>query len=303
MSDTQTRPNIIIRPLRQLTEMHDAVELQKVHWGEDAESTVPAHMLYSLACHGGHVLAAYDGEGMVGVLIGFLGTSEDNPTRPAMANLQVVSKRMVVLPEYRSHGVGYKLKLAQRDFAVRQGVRLVTWTFDPLLAPNAQLNIRKLGAFCSTYLVDYYGTEGEGGLTTLGSSDRLLAEWWVTHRRVEERISGSRGLLTLRQYLDANTRIINATAGDGEFDAPSASFGLPDTSLALAEIPLNVTAMTQTAPDLARRWRLHMREVFQMLFGRGYMVTDFLRESHEGRVRAFYLLSYNGPQFEGFSAN
>lgn len=295
--------DIFIRPLRHLSDMRAAVELQKVHWGDDDEATVPAHMLYSLACHGGHVLAAFDGERMIGVLIGFLGTSEDDSDRPAMANLQVVSKRMVVLPAYRSHGVGYKLKLAQRAFAMRQGVRLITWTFDPLLSPNAHLNIRKLGAVCHTYLVDYYGTEGEGGLAALGSSDRLLAEWWVTHRRVEERLSGKRAGLRLRQYLEANTRVINPAQPVDGFVTPPDDFTLPDTSLALVEIPDNYSDMIRVHLGLARAWRQHTRQIFLTLFERGYIVTDFLHESHEGRARAFYLLSYSGPQFEGFSAN
>ncbi len=69
---------------------------------------------------------------MVGVLIGFLGTNAEETERPAMANLQMVSKRMVVLPEYRGQGIGYNLKVVQRDLSIRQGIRLVTWTFDPL---------------------------------------------------------------------------------------------------------------------------------------------------------------------------
>ncbi len=63
-----------IRILQKLEEMHEAVELQKTYWGMDLESVVPAHMLFSLATSGGHVLAAFDGDKMVAVLIGFLGT-------------------------------------------------------------------------------------------------------------------------------------------------------------------------------------------------------------------------------------
>jgi predicted GNAT superfamily acetyltransferase len=182
-----------IRLLHNLSEMHESVELQKTYWGSDLESVVPAHMLFSLATSGGHVLAAFDGDKMVAVLIGFLGTDVQEASRPAMANLRIVSKRMIVLPEYRGQGVGFKLKKRQREFAMRQGIRLVTWTFDPLLATNAHLNIRKLGAISTSYLEDYYGTSNEGGLSRVGSSDRLLVEWWVTNRRLEERISGSRG--------------------------------------------------------------------------------------------------------------
>jgi predicted GNAT superfamily acetyltransferase len=293
-----------IRPLRALGEMRAAVELQKTYWGDDVESLVPAHMLFSIANHGGHVLAAFDGENMVGVLIGFLGTSEENDQRPAMANLQIVSKRMVVLPEYRNQGLGYKLKLAQRDLAVKQGIRLVTWTFDPLLAANAHLNVRKLGVTSQHYLQDYYGTDEEGGLVTLGSSDRLLAEWWVTNRRVDERLHGTRRDLNLRQYLEADTLIINPTrlSADG-VALPAESTSLPATSLALLEIPPDYAALVRANATLAQAWRNHTRDLFQRLLGGGYVITDFLRESYEGRERAFYLLSYQGPQFDSFTMN
>ncbi len=287
---------IEIRALQSLAEMAGVVELQKTYWGNDLESVIPAHMLFSLAKHGGHVLVAFDGDKMVGALIGFLGTSERESKRPAMAGLQIVSKRMIVLSEYRNQGVGYRLKLAQRDMAITQGIRLVTWTFDPLLAPNAHLNVRKLGVLCSVYLEDYYGVEGSNGLVTLGSSDRLLAEWWVTNRRVEERIFGSRTDLNLEQYLGADTTIINPTTmTDDGLLVPAETALAPATAMALVEIPVDYARMVTHNPDMARRWRLHIRAVLTQHFSRGYVITDFLRSRHEGRDRAFYLLSYDGP--------
>jgi chorismate synthase len=295
---------IEIRPLRALDEMRAAVELQKTHWGDDAESVIPAHMLFSLASHGGHVLAAFDDARMVGLLVGFLGTSEENSTRPAMANLQIVSKRMVVLPDYRSHGIGYRLKLAQRDFAIQHGIRLVTWTFDPLLAPNAHLNLRKLGCVSSTYLVNYYGTEGEGGLSALGSSDRLLAEWWVTNRRVEERINGSRAALGLQQYLDGNAQLLNPSqAASSDYITPSERIAVPENQFALAEIPLNFASMQSDDAARAQEWRLHLRDLCQRLFTAGYTITDFVRGTLDERERAFYVMSYSGPQTGGGLAN
>lgn len=296
-----------IKPLYALSEMKAAVELQKVYWGDDVESVIPAHMLYSLANNGGHVLAAFDGERMVGVLVGFLGTNMEEQDRPAMANLQIVSKRMVILPGYRGHGIGYKLKLAQRDIAIRQGVRLVVWTFDPLLATNAHLNIRKLGGISYRYLEDYYGTSGDGGLAKLGSSDRLQVEWWVTNRRVEERINGKRGDLSLKHYLDAETMIINpsSVSHDG-LPLPAETFVRPGGSLALVEIPPHFEIIQQQNPALAQAWRAHSREVFMAVLRAGFVITDFLHETFEGRERAFYLLSQtNVQQFEqvDFSRN
>jgi chorismate synthase len=295
---------IEIRTLRALSEMRGVVELQQTYWGGDAESVIPAHMLFSLANHGGHVLAAFDDQEIVGALVGFLGTSEQDSERPAMAGLQIVSKRMIVLPDYRNHGVGYRLKLAQRELALKQAIRLVTWTFDPLLSTNAHLNIRKLGATAHVYLEDYYGTENEGGLTTLGSSDRLQVEWWVTNRRVEERLFGNRPELNLEHYLGANTVILNPTTStdDGAI-LPSQLATVPAGSFALLEIPVNYSGLVSENPALAQTWRVHSRVLFKTVFGAGYIVTDFLRTEFEGRERAFYLLSYNGPQFDNYNLN
>ncbi|MBL8163765.1 MAG: GNAT family N-acetyltransferase [Anaerolineae bacterium] len=295
-----------IRPLATLDEMRQAVDLQKQYWGDEPESVIPAHMLFSLANYGGHVLAAFDGQRLVGILVGFLGTSGNEPDRPAMANLQYVSKRMVVLPEYRGQGIGYHLKREQRRIAMKQGVRLITWTFDPLLALNAHLNIRKLGAISNEYLPDYYGTSDDGGLTTLGSSDRLLAEWWVTSRRVEERFGGTRGDLMLSRYLEAETVIANpATFNTAGLPVSPDDIWMPNTSLCLMEIPVSYPVIVRDDPMLAQRWRLHTRDLFQRLFALGYVVTDFIHEPYEGHDRAFYLLSQPDKLFEqiDFSQN
>lgn len=294
---------IKIRALRGLPEMRAAVELQKVYWGDDLEAVIPAHMLFSLANGGGHVLAALDGDQMVGVLVGFLGTNIEEEDRPAMANLQIVSKRMVVLPAYRNRGLAYRLKLAQRDIAIKQGIRLVTWTFDPLLSTNAHLNIRKLGAISHEFRENYYGTDANSGLASFGYSDRLFVEWWVTHRRVKERIEGERSGLELRQYLEADTPILNPTRIDGEGSAlPCENPIYPSASMALVEIPVNFPVVAEYNEGWARVWREHTRAMFKMLTSRGYLVTDFVREVYEGRERAFYLLSHSSPQFD-FSLN
>lgn len=297
---------IQIRPLTRLDEMRGAVELQKSFWGNDLEATVPAHMLFSLATHGGHILAAFDGQKMVGVLIDFLGTDPGEPDRPALANLQLVSKRMVVLPEYQGQEIGYHLKREQRRLAIKQGIRLITWTFDPLLSLNAHLNIRKLGAISDTYVENYYGTTEGGNLTTLGTSDRLLADWWVTSRRVDERVNGGRRGLGLQHYLDADTRIANATHVDSTgYALPPGDILLPTSSLILLEIPVNYGAIVRDNPTLAQIWRSHIRALFQHLLGMQYIVTDFVRETFEGRSRGFYLLSQNNKPFEAldFSRN
>jgi predicted GNAT superfamily acetyltransferase len=284
---------VTIRALRTLDEMYEAVELQRIYWGNDVESLVPAHMLFTITSYGGHVLAAFDGSRMIGVLIGIVGTAVEEVERPAMANLLIASKRMVVLPDYRSSGIGYRLKLAQREAAIRQGIRLVTWTFDPLRSANAYLNLRKLGGVCERYQENLYGTREGNGLALFGVSDRLKVDWWVTNRRVEERINGSRPDLTLAQYLSGNARIINPSREGDDFVYPAAAAVSPEGSFALIEIPLDFGKMVEANPSLAHEWQLHIRSVMPVLIKNGYAVTDFLKTEYEGRERGFYLLSYH----------
>jgi predicted GNAT superfamily acetyltransferase len=207
---------------------------------------------------------------------------------------------MVVLPEYRSGGLGYRMKLAQRDLAVKQGIRLVTWTFDPLRSPNAHLNLRKLGAICPVYHTNYYGTETFGGLVQFGWSDRLRVDWWVTHNRVEERLNRTRADLKLSQYLDANAVIVNAAQNDGGFLIPATTLATPPGSFALVEIPLNIDALAAADESLMRGWQEHIRLVLADLMNGGFVITDFLRDNFEGRGRAFYLLSRTGAAGEDY---
>jgi predicted GNAT superfamily acetyltransferase len=131
-----------------------------------------------------------------------------------------------------------------------------------------------------------------------------MAEWWVTNRRVEERLHGSRGGLTLAHYLEAETTIVNPSSfSDDGIPLPAESVNAPAGSLALIEIPTRYTALETGNPQLAQTWRLHIREVFQQTIARGFIVTDFVTDTHEGRERSFYLLSYNGPRSESFSMN
>jgi chorismate synthase len=290
-----------IKPLHDLQEMYPVVELQKVYWGEDSEALVPAHMLFTIAVYGGHVLAALDGERMVGVLIGLLGMQPNDSVRPGARRILIASKRMVVLPEYRGRGIGYQLKLAQRQIALKQSVPLVAWTFDPLTAANAYLNLHKLGAVSRTYLENYYGTEeiGHTGLVTLGASDRLMVEWWIAHPRTEEHLNGSRPELRLDQLLEAGAVIVNPTYTAGGQPHPSDDLRNPTGAMALVEIPVAYNAIIKDDPTLATAWREHTRSAFQYLLAEGYTTTDFVRQEHEGRDRAFYVMSYNtGSEFD-----
>ena len=282
---------ITMKPLRELHEMYDAVQLQQLYWGTGAESIVPAHMLFTIALYGGQVIAAMDDNRMVGVLIGLLGADIEKNGKPVMANLMIASKRMVVLPEYRSRGIGHQLKLAQRDYAIQQGIRLVTWTFDPLLSRNAHLNIRKLGAISQKYVENLYGTDDSTGLSSLGSSDRLSIEWWVWTPRIEARIAGDDEKPTFAMQREQGVSVVNPVKMD-TFAYPSEQFTAPENGRGLVEIPVNMPEIIEADSNLARAWRTHTRAVFQHLMSDGYMVTDFIHETIDRHHRAFYVMTH-----------
>jgi len=94
-----------------------------------------------------------------------------------------------VVEQYQNRGVGRLLKPTHREDALRRGIGLIEWTFDPLQLKNAHFNIERLGAIVRHYLPNLYGRTSSplhAGLPT----DRLVAEWWVRSQRVEEVLGG-----------------------------------------------------------------------------------------------------------------
>jgi predicted GNAT superfamily acetyltransferase len=284
---------IDIRPLTDLRDLRAAIHLQQVYWGSDAESVVPAHMLLTIVQTGGHVLAAFDGDRMVGVLIGLVAFDGGPKDISEGQRPYIASKRMVVLPEFRGGGIGYQLKLKQRDLALAQHIQRVVWTFDPLLAPNAHLNLHKLGAVCPAFYVDYYGADAGGGLSTLGTSDRLLVEWPIAASRTLQTISGTQRR-TLDDYLNGGAVHINPVLTEGSWLASAETFvSHTQADFGLIEIPVDFQAMVKENEALARRWQRHIRAVFSLWIGQqNNTVIDFVRARIDGQERGFYIVAH-----------
>jgi len=64
----------------------------------------------------------------------------------------------------------------------------------------------------------------------------------------------------------------------------------------LVEIPPDIQAIKQISSDQALAWRLHTRQIFEDLFAKGYLVTDFVFE-RGAQPRSFYVLSHGEAQF------
>jgi len=279
-----------IRPLTTPEDMASVEELQRAVWSGNETEVVPVHMLLAVAQGGGVILGAFEGDRLVGMVFGFLGVDDAHPDRVAMARLKHCSHMLAVHPAARNRSIGFQLKLAQRQAIVRQGIRLATWTYDPLLSLNAHLNIRRLGAVCRSYLRDAYG-EMRDGLNAGLASDRFDVEWWVTSHRVEARLEGRRPPLDLVHFLEGGAQRVNPAAlrADG-WAEPSSAIEPLQGNLVLAEIPPDFQALRTADLGLARAWREHSRPLFEEAFRQGYLVTDFVYLRGETSPRAYYIL-------------
>lgn len=281
-------PRWEIRLLHAPEEIQAAEVLQRDVWpGGDLE-IVPAHVLLTAAHNGGLLAGAYVEDTLVGFVWGFPGLDMTaDPPR-----LKHCSHQLGILPGFRGSGIGFALKCYQRDFVLRQGLDRITWTYDPLLARNARLNIARLGAVCNTYLVNLYG-ELRDDLNAGLPTDRFQVDWWITEERVANRLASSASQPgSLADRLASGATLLNPPGPDGAPRPPAPSVAAPATAAAmLLEIPPDFLALKAANPALALRWRIATRQVFGALFGQGYAVTDFM--SQVGPVpRAVYVLTH-----------
>ena len=279
-----TRKEIEIRPLHTVDEHRAMEQLQRDVWNLDDVKIIPDHVLITAQKNGGLVLGAFDGtaeggERMVGLLFGFVGLASDGRAKHC-------SHIVGVAPAYQSRNLGYRLKLAQREHVLGQGVDLATWTFDPLESRNARLNFCKLGATCNTYLRNLYGSmrnQLDGGLL----SDRFQVDWRVASDHVAARLRGDWASDSLPALLAEGVPIINrALSGDDGLPRPPQKTLPIEGDRLLIQIPPHFQAIKAADLQLARAWRLHTRVLFEAAFVDGYTVVDLLFEQGQ----SYYLL-------------
>lgn len=286
---------IEVRAVEGWDEINQIEELQRIIWTRDEREVIPAHVFHALQYNGAALYGAFDGANMVGFTLAVLATVEGLDHRidqVAAARLKMYSVIAGVLPECRDADVGYRLKLAQRDFALRIGVRLVTWTYDPLESRNGRFNIGKLGAICHTYTRNFHGEMT--GINAGLDSDRFDVEWWVTSNRVKGRTNKERRPLSLQSLLSGGALLTNESTFNKEgLLVPPSNYVSHPSNLILVEIPANFQELKQRDLALAVRWREHTRTLFENLFDSGFMVTDFVRHvDSNDQQRSYYLLTY-----------
>ena len=253
-SESREVPHVDVRLVRSMDEFAACEAMSREIWGAAERNVVPRELLLTMQQNGGLVHGAFLPEGrLVGFCFGFLGMRE--------GQLRLCSHQLGVLPEFRGGGIGIALKQAQRDDALRLGYELVSWTFDPLEARNAYINLHRLGCIARIYDRDHYGAM-EDDLNRGLPSDRFEAEWWL--RRPKLSTAGREPLVILR---------VGADGGPVREAAE-----LSARSTVLIGIPLDFQNVKHASLELALRWRMESRAAFEAALSAGLVAIDCHRD-------------------------
>jgi predicted GNAT superfamily acetyltransferase len=139
------------------------------------------------------------------------------------------------------------------------GITRMFWTFDPLVARNAHLNLERLGARVVEYVRDMYGENPMSRTDSVIGSDRFVVEWVLTGGRADGRAGG---------------------AADGRLGAPMIAHltdPLVEAAAVRIAVPPDIQGLKQDDPAAALAWRAATRRAFQHYLSRGYAVTGFAR--------------------------
>lgn len=273
------KEEIKIRRVKTLAEYQSCEQLQKKVWGRQDLQVVPRNQLIAAQLAGGLLLGAFDkNDNMVGFVYGFPGVMD--------GKLIHYSHMLGVSPRLWSENIGYRLKLEQREYALKQGVDLIVWTFDPLEPANAALNFRKLGVVSDRYEMNLYGIPPGSRYRDM-ETDRLVVKWFIRSERVVRRLAGEeisgpvepeKLRVDFTRYKDKG--LLKFAGADLFRDDPYLCVEIPDSFQAIKGEDL----------EGARDWRVGIRGIFLYYLGRGYRILDFFTLRTESRRRNFYLL-------------
>ena len=275
--------SIAIRKIISSAEMRAVENLQKEVWGMPELDVVPVTQLVAAAAAGGVLLGAYDREVLVGFAYGFVSYENGRTAHH--------SHMLAVKPEYRNFNLGERLKRAQREYVLSQGITEMSWTFDPLQSPNAYFNFNKLGVVSDRYIVNFYGADASSFLHRSGT-DRLWVTWHLDSSRVKERAEKK------AQVIEIET--VKTLVKSGENNIPGvvdAAENLTDEQVAI-EIPADINELQKQNIELAIEWREVTRKAFIEALEQGYIVKEFYRRKRGERQYGVYLLTRKKLNFE-----
>lgn len=243
---------VTIACLESLGELEGVDGLFADIWGgSGSQVAMPVNLLRAISHSGGYVAGAFRGTRLVGAAVGFLGQHD------GVAELH--SHVAGVARSEQGRGVGFALKLHQREWAAAAGIRRVTWTFDPLIRRNGRFNLARLGARAVAYYPDFYGPMVDE-LNGTDETDRCLAVWDVDRDRRAEPETDAADLLIV-----------------GRDGAPTVIDAAPGAPVLACQVPVDVVDLRRRDPGLAREWRVALRDTMGRAMQDGYIacfVTD-----------------------------
>ena len=243
---------IEIREVTAIEEYDACIRLQREVFGlPDLEISPRRHLIVSHQA-GGWTLGAF----VEGKLVGFV----HHLAAVRGDEIFGYSHMMAVAAEFQNHGIGARLKWAQRARALSEGRDFIKWTFEPTRARNAYFNLNRLGVVVREYAVNFYGTdyvtnpaEKAAGVSGM-DSDRVFASWDLRSPRVA------------------------ALATGAEYPLPAE----PDRTIG---IPADYSALLKSDPEAGKLEALRVREEFVKALGDGLVCRAFERDA----VRPRYL--------------
>ncbi len=267
-----TAGNIRIRALATAADYAACLELQHLVWGSAGGEAVPPIVLFVSQKVGAIAAGAFDRRGrMLGCVFGFTGLRH--------GRLAHWSHMLAVRPAARDRGIGRRLKLYQRSRLRGMGVRVMYWTYDPLVARNAHLNLNRLGAEVDEYVVNLYGPGDQSPVDRVIGTDRCIVRWNLGPR------VGRRGPPT---FLERHAPVVNTALDADGRPFPWKSL-LPAARVVRIEIPPDIHALRDRDPPAALAWRETTRRAFQHYLKHRCQVIGFYGEG--ANPRYFYVLS------------
>ncbi len=269
--------SLAIRKIITNAEMRAVENLQKEVWGIPDLDVVPVTQLVAAAAAGGVLLGAFDRETLVGFAYGFVSYENGRTAHH--------SHMLAVKPEYRNFNLGERLKRAQREYVLSQGITEMSWTFDPLQSLNAYFNFNKLGVVSDRYIVNFYGEDAASFLHRNGT-DRLWVTWLLNSRHVSERIGG---VNNPAPEIEGVVPLVQIEKDDSPRQNDSTDNLSGD--YVLIEIPADINELERQNSELAAVWRAVTRLAFTKALSSGYLVENFYRRGSGGQQISTYYLS------------
>ncbi|HEY6796353.1 MAG TPA: hypothetical protein VI248_16880 [Kineosporiaceae bacterium] len=280
------RAGVVVREVAELPDLVAIRRLIDTLWSAaPTNPSVTAELLRAYAHTGQYVVVADDltrpGRPMVAASVGFLA---------APPGVALHSHVTGVLPEGRGRSLGLALKAHQRAWALRSGLRQVTWTFDPLIRRNAWFNLAKLAARPRRYLVDFYGPMADA-INAGDASDRLYLTWPLHDPRVARALAGEPLVLDVAAERAAGAVVVLAPRPGDPSGAPELTWPPPPgVGTVLAQVPPDHETLRHTQPALARAWREALRTVLAGALTAGWVVRGV------GRDGWYVLARSDGPE-------